>query len=102
MLDNEQLNIIVQQIDDKRKEKCEWDAKSKACERVIEELEEYLKEYLKEADTDSIVCGNCVFGYKDTKHKALDQKLLKEKYPQQFEDCYVEKTGKSFYFKGVY
>lgn len=95
------LEEVVFKYDFLRMKEAEYKFYLKKVTNIKETLELSMISSLQQADVKDMNVNKFVFGLKETKRTALDQQLLKEKYPEQYKDCYVEKTKEGFYFKGV-
>lgn len=93
------LETVTAQLDSLKDEKARLQFELKQVNKNIEQLELQLTAVLSQLNVKSMDYGIYSFGWVEKSRRALDQRLLKEKYPQQFADCYVEKTSENFEFK---
>lgn len=93
------LDAITSEMDSLKDEKARLSFELKNIEKEIEKRELQLVALLGQMEVKSMDYGVYSFGLKETTRKALDQKLLKERYPDQYEACYVEKVSEKFEFK---
>lgn len=92
------LDAITQRMDELKKNEAEYKFLLKQTTDEIEKLNLKLIALLDQTGTDSMDYGIYSWEYKDVQRTALDQKMLKEKYLEVFNDCYVTKTNKKFNF----
>ena len=95
------LKKITDEYDELRQQEAEYKFYLKKIDERKERLELMMMAVLNQADVKDMNFNGFNFGMKESKRKALDQQLLKERYPEQYQDCYVEKVKENFYFKGV-
>lgn len=93
------LDLITKEMDTLKDDKARLTFELKQIEKEIEKREMQLCALLGQMDVKTMDYGVYSFGLKEYKRTALDQKLLKEKYPEQYNDCYVEKVSERFEFK---
>lgn len=93
------LEEITKEFDALKNDKARLKFELNNIEKEIEKRELQLIALLGQMNVKSMDYGIYSFGLKETKRSALDQKLLKEKYPQQYQDCYLEKVSEKFEFK---
>lgn len=93
------LDLITRELDQLKDDKACYQFELKNIEKEIEKREMQLCALLGQMDVKQMDYGVYSFGLKEYKRTALDQKLLKEKYPDQYNDCYVEKVSERFEFK---
>lgn len=99
MTKNIDLDLITKEIDELKKAKAEYDFFLKQAKDEIEKRELRLATLLKQMDVNEMQHGFYSFGFKITQRQALDQKLLKEKFPKEYEACYLVKETEKFEFK---
>lgn len=93
------LDQITYEMDELKKEKARLDFELKQVKEEIEKRELRLTALLSQLDVREMVHGVYSWGIKEVSRTALDQKLLKEQYPEQYNACYVSKTSEKFEFK---
>lgn len=93
------LDTITKELDEFKDSRARLKFELNAVEQEIEKRELQLTAALGQMGVDTMDYGIYTFGFKTTYRKALDQKLLKEKYPEQYNDCYIQKESQKFEFK---
>lgn len=93
------LDEITQQLDELYDQKARLKFELKQVEKEIDKLEPQLQALLGQLGTDEMVYKCYSFGWQTKTVNRLNQTLLKEKYPQQYEECYLPSVSKSFEFK---
>lgn len=93
------LDLITKELDELKNDKARLNFELAQVNKEIEKRELQLMALLGQMDVKQMEYGIYSFGLKEYKRTALDQKLLKEKYPDQYQDCYVEKVNEKFEFK---
>lgn len=93
------LDTITKELDQLKDERARFKFELSKIEKDIEIREMQLSALLGQMNVSSMDYGVYSFGIKKVSRTALDQKLLKEKYPKQYEDCYVTKISEKFEFK---
>lgn len=93
------LDTITKELDALKDERARFKFELSKIEKDIEVREMQLSALLGQMNVSSMDYGVYSFGIKEVSRTALDQKLLKEKYPEQYEACYVTKVSEKFEFK---
>lgn len=93
------LDVITSELDALKLDKARYEFELKAIKDEIEKREMQLCALLGRMGVESMDYGVYSFGFKTTVRNALDQKLLKEKFPEQYDACYVAKENRKFEFK---
>lgn len=93
------LDEITNEMDILKDEKARLTLEVKKIDKEIEKRELQLSAFLGQSKLKEYVHGIYSFGLKEISRTALDQKLLKEKYPEQYSDCYITKLSEKFEFK---
>lgn len=93
------LGVITKEMDDLKDDKARLKFELNNIEKEIEKREMQLKALLSQMNVSSMDYGVYSFGIKKINRKSLDQWLLKVKFPEQYEACYVDKTSERFEFK---
>lgn len=93
------LDLITRELDELKDTKARLNFELSKINKDIEIREMQLSALLDQMGVPSMDYGVYTFGIKEVTRTALDQKLLKEKYPQQYEACYLTKTSEKFEFK---
>lgn len=96
---NIDLDLITKEMDSLKDQRAKLKFELNNVEKEIEKREMQLCALLGQMDVKEMIYGVYSFGLKEIKRNMLDQKLLKEKYPKQYEDCYLEKVTEKFDFK---
>lgn len=92
------LDAITKRRDELADLKARYSFELKQVEKEIETLDLQLIALLNQTGVESMDYGCYRWEYKDIQRTALDQKMLKEKYIDVFNDCYLTKTSKKFNF----
>lgn len=93
------LDTITRELDSLKDDKARLKFELNNIEKEIEKREMQLSALLRQMDVKQMDYGVYSFGIKEVTRTALDQKLLKEKYPEQYNACYVQKISEKFEFK---
>lgn len=93
------LEAITSEMDALKDQRAKLKFELNNVEKEIEKRELQLVALLGQMNVKSMDYGVYSFGLKEIKKNMLDQKLLKEKYPKQYEECYLEKVTEKFEFK---
>lgn len=93
------LDNITSQMDALKMEKARLSFELKAVEKEIEKLELQLVALLGQLDVKEMQHGIYSWGLKEVSRTSLDQKMLKELYPEQYNACYVQKMSEKFEFR---
>ena len=95
------LKKITDEYDELRQQEAEYKFLLRKVTDRKERLELMMLAVLNQADVKDMSFNGFNFGMKTVTRKALNQQLLKEKYYEQYKDCYEETSKEHFYFKGV-
>lgn len=93
------LDIVTSTIDELKKERARLEFDLKEVKKELEKYELQLQALLNQMNVRSMQYGVYSFGWEQTSRTALDQKLLKERYEDAYNDCYVTKTSEKFNFR---
>lgn len=93
------LETITAELDGLKDDKARLEFELKQVKKQIEQRELQLIALLGQMNVKSMDYGVYSFALVEKKRTALDQKLLKEKYPDQYAECYITKTSENFEFK---
>ena len=93
------LDTITRELDSLKDDKARLKFELNNREKEIEKREMQLSALLGQMDVKQMDYGVYSFGMKEVTRTALDQKLLKEKYSEQYNACYVQKISEKFEFK---
>lgn len=93
------LDKITNEMDALKDDKARLKFELSNIEKEIEKREMQLSVLLSQSKVEWMDYGVYSFGFKTVTRQALDQKLLKEKYPEQYNVCYIPKVSKKFEFK---
>lgn len=93
------LDTITKELDQLKDERARFKFELSKIEKDIEVREMQLSALLGQMNVSSMDYGVYSFGIKEVSRTALDQKLLKEKFPEQYDACYITKTSEKFEFK---
>lgn len=93
------LDLITQEMDELKDLKARYEFELKQVKEKIEKNELKLISLLNQTGVKEMSYGCYSFNLKIIKRQSLDQKLLKEKYPEQYNDCYITKENEKFEFK---
>lgn len=93
------LDQITYEMDELKKEKARLDFELKQVKEEIEKRELQLTALMSRLDVKEMQHGVYSWGIKEVSRTALDQKLLKEQYPEQYNACYIQKVSEKFEFK---
>lgn len=93
------LDETTQQLDELYDQRARLKFELKNIEKEIEKREFQLKAFLDQTDSNEMIYKCYSFGWVEKTSNRLNQSLLKEKYPQQYEECYLPSVSKSFEFK---
>lgn len=92
------LDAITEQLDDLYDQQARLKFELKNIEKEIDKREFQLKALLDSLQVDEMVHKTYSFGYVEKTINRLNQSMLKEKYPQQYEECYLPSVSKTFKF----
>lgn len=93
------LDEITNEMDILKDEKARLALEVKKIDKEIEKRELQLSSFLTQSKLNEYTHGVYSFGIKEVHRTSLDQKMLKEKYPEQYSDCYITKMSEKFEFK---
>ncbi len=93
------LEIITQEIDDLNDQKARLKFELNNIEKELEKRELQLMALLNQMKVNEMNYGIYSWGIKKVSRTALDQKMLKELYPEQYNACYIPKVSEKFEFK---
>lgn len=93
------LELITKEMDTLKDDRARLKFELTNIEKEIEKRELQLTALLGQMKVKTMDYGVYSFGFKEVTRTALDQKLLKERYPEQYNDCYVQKVSEKFEFK---
>ena len=93
------IDAITKNIDTLKMNKARLKFELNEVEQELEKYELQLIALLGQTGVKEMQYGIYSFGLKEVTRNALDQKLLKEKFPEQYQACYVPKVSERFEFK---
>lgn len=93
------LDELTAQMDDLKDSKARYEYEIKEVEKKMAVIELALQTELTRTKKDEMRHGIYYWGYKTTTRNALDQKMLKEKYPEQHAACVHPSSSTKFVFK---
>ena len=92
------LDVITQELDELYDQQARLKFELKNLEKEIDKREFKLKAVLDDLQVNEMIHNTYSFGWVEKTTNRLNQSLLKEKYPQQYEECYLPSVSKSFKF----
>ena len=93
------LDALTSEMDALKMEKARLNFELNNIDKEIEKQELQLVALLRQMKVKSMQHGIYSFELKEYTRTALDQKLLKEKFPEQYQACYVPKVSEKINFK---
>lgn len=92
------LDALTSEMDALKMEKARLSFELNNINKEIEKRELQLLALMSQMDVKEMQHGIYSWGLKEVSRKSLDQKLLKEKFPEQYQACYIEKMSERFEF----
>ena len=92
------LDLITTQLDELYDQQARLKFELKNVEKEIDKREFKLKALLDDLQVNEMMHNSYSFGWTEKTINRLNQSMLKEKYPQQYEECYLPSVSKVFKF----
>lgn len=92
------LDALTSEMDALKMEKARLSFELNNINKEIEKRELQLLALMSQMDVKEMQHGIYSWGLKEVSRTSLDQKMLKELYPEQYNACYVQKMSERFEF----
>ena len=92
------LDALTTEMDALKMEKARLSFELNNINKEIEKRELQLLALMSQMDVKEMQHGIYSWGLKEVSRTSLDQKMLKELYPEQYNACYVQKMSERFEF----